>query len=56
MVKNLAVMQETQFNSCVWKILRRREWQQTPVFLPEEFHGQESGELQSMESQIVGHD
>ena len=27
-----------------------------PVFLPEEFHGQRTGGLQSMESQRVGHD
>ena len=26
----------------VGKILWRREWQPTPVFLPEEFHGQRS--------------
>ena len=37
MVKNLPAMQE----SCwVGKIPCRREWLPTPVFLPEEFHGQ----------------
>ena len=30
------------FNPWVGKILRRRKWQPTPVFLPEEFHGQRS--------------
>ena len=30
-------------------------WQPAPVFLPGESHGQESGGLQSMESQRVGH-
>ena len=42
MVKNQPVMQETQFKSCVWKIPRRREWRQIPVFLPGESHGQKS--------------
>ena len=31
-------------------------WQPTPVFLLEEFHGQEPGGLQSMGLQRVGHD
>ena len=35
-------------------ILWRRAWQPTPVFLPEESHGQEPGGLQSMGSQRVG--
>ena len=30
------------FNPCVRKILWRRKWQQTPVFLPGESHGQRS--------------
>ena len=30
------------FNPWVRKIIWRREWQPTPVFLPEEFHGQRS--------------
>ena len=30
------------FNSWVWKISWKREWQPTPVFLPGEFHGQRS--------------
>ena len=39
------------------KIPWRREWQPTSVFLPGEFHRQEeSGGLQSMWSQRVGHD
>ena len=39
-IKNLPVIQETQVQSMVWKILWRREWQPTPVFLPGGFHGQ----------------
>ena len=35
-------MQETQVRSCVRKILRKRQWQPTPVFLPGKFHGQRS--------------
>ena len=44
-VKNLPAMQETQeirFNPWVKKIPWRRKWQLTPVFLPEESHGQRS--------------
>ena len=51
MVKNSSAMQETQFDPCVGKIPWRRKWQPTPVFLPVEFHGQETGRLQSMRSQ-----
>ena len=40
MVKNLPAMQEIRFDTWVGKIPWRREWQPTPVFLPEEFHGQ----------------
>ena len=40
MVKNLPAMQETQVDPCIGKILCRREWLPTPVFLPGEFHGQ----------------
>ena len=36
MVKNLPTMQETWVRNIPW----RREWQPTPVFLSEEFHGQ----------------
>ena len=31
-----------RFDPCVGKIPRRRAWQPTPVFLPEESHGQRS--------------
>ena len=31
-----------RFNPWVWKILWRRAWQPTPVFLPGESHGQRS--------------
>ena len=40
MVKNPPAVMETQVNSWVRKIPWRREWLPTPVFLPEEFHGQ----------------
>ena len=35
-------MQETEFDPWVGKILWRREWLPTTVFLPGEFHGQRS--------------
>ena len=42
-VKNPPVNAETQkFNSWVGKILWRRKWQPTPVFLPGKSHGQTS--------------
>ena len=41
-VKNLPAMQETRFNPWVSKVPWGKEWQPTPVFLPEEFHGQMS--------------
>ena len=41
-VKNLPVMQETWFALWVGKILWRKEWLPTLVFLPGEFHGQRS--------------
>ena len=40
--KFLPVMQETKFDPWVRKILRRKEWLPTPVFLPGESHGQRS--------------
>ena len=39
-IKNLPSMQETQIRSLGWKILWRRKWQPTPVFLRGELHGQ----------------
>ena len=41
--KNLPTMQETQVLSLVGKILWRREWQTTPLFLPGESHGKKTG-------------
>ena len=41
-LKNLPAMQETGFDPWVRKIPCRREWQTTPVSLPEKFHGQRS--------------
>ena len=45
-IKNRLPMQETQkrrsFDPWVGKILWRRKWQPTPVFLPEKSHGQRS--------------
>ena len=46
-------------NICVFvgKILRRRAWQTTPVFLPgKPLWTKEPGGLQSIGSQRVGHD
>ena len=42
MVKNLPAVLETEFDPWVWKILWRREWLPTLVFLPGEFHEQRS--------------
>ena len=50
MVKILPAMQETQIRSLGQEDPQRRKWEPTPVFLPEEFHGQTMG------SQRVGHD
>ena len=40
--KNLLQCGRPRFNPWARKILRRREWQSIPVFLPGEFHGQRS--------------
>ena len=40
MVKNLPIMQEIELDSWFGKILWRREWQLTPVFLSGESQGQ----------------
>ena len=45
MVKNLpAIVGDVKDTGLAWvgKILCRRKWQPTPVFLPGEFHGQRS--------------
>ena len=41
-VKSLSARKKTQGQSWVSKILWRRKWQPTPIFLPGEFHGQRS--------------
>ena len=41
-VKNLPAMQETQVQSLGWEDPLEKEWQPTPVLLPEEFYGQRS--------------
>ena len=41
-VKNPPAMQETWVQSWVGKILWRRKWQPTPIFLPGKFYGEES--------------
>ena len=42
MAKNPSTTQENWFDSWISKIPWRRAWQPTPVFLPEESHGQRS--------------
>ena len=42
MVENLPAMQETWVQSLGQKDSLEKEWQPTPVFWPEEFHGQRS--------------
>ena len=42
MVKNLPAVGRPRFDPWFVKILWRREWLPTPVFLPGEFHGQRS--------------
>ena len=42
MVKNMFVMQETQVQSLDWKDPLEKGMATTPVFLPEESHGQRS--------------
>ena len=41
-VKNLPKHRKPRFDPLVGKVLWRREWQPTPVFLPGEAHGQRS--------------
>ena len=41
-VKNLPTVQEIQVQYLVGKIPWSRAWQPTPIFLPEESHGQRS--------------
>ena len=48
-------MQEMQVRSLGLEDPWRRKWQATPVFLPGKFYGQESGGLQSIALQRVGH-
>ena len=56
-VKNLPAMQEIWVQSWIGKIPWKRKWQPTPVFLPgEPPWAEESGGLQSMGLQRVGHD
>ena len=55
-VKNLPARQETRVRSLGWKVLWRREWQSTPVFLPGEFYGQRSLAGYSPWGRRVGHD
>jgi len=55
-VKNRPTMQETGLDPWVRKIVWRREWQPTPVFLPGESPWtQVPGRLQSIGLQRVGH-
>ena len=41
-VKKLSAAQETRVQSLGWEDPLEKKWQPTPVFLPEEFHGQRS--------------
>ena len=43
--------QRPRFNPWVVKIPWGRKWPPTPIFLPGEFHGEEPGDLQSLEAQ-----
>ena len=54
MLKNLPSIQETRFNPLVGKILWRREWLPTPVFLPGKSHGQRNLTVHRVAR--VGHD
>ena len=56
MVKNLLQWGRPRFVPWVGKIPWRREWLPTPVLLPGEWWTENSGGLQSTESQRVGHD
>ena len=57
MVKNLPAVQETWVRSLGWEDSLEEGIQRTPVFLPGGSPWTEGhGELQSMESQRVGHD
>ena len=42
MVKTLTKCRRPGFNSCFGKSPWRKEWLPSPLFLPEEFHGQRS--------------
>ena len=44
-----------EFNLWVWKILWRRKWQPTPVFLPGESHGQRSLWVTKSQTQLSMH-
>ena len=53
MVKNPSVIQRPWFNPWVRNLLWKSKWHLTSVFLPGEFHGQETGGLLSMGSQRI---
>ena len=54
-VKNLPAMQETWVQSLVGKILWRRAWLPTPVFLPGESPWTESYEVAKSQTQLTKH-
>ena len=58
MVKNLSAnagdLKRLRLDPWVRRILWRRKWQHTPVFLPGEFHGQRSLEGYSPQGRRVG--
>ena len=52
MIKNPPAVRRTRFDPSFGTIPWRREWLPTPVFLPEEFHGQRSlADLEFMRSE-----
>ena len=56
MVKNLPAMQETWVRSLSWEDPLEKEMAITPLFLPEESHGQRNLEGYSPWNHRVGHD
>ena len=56
MVKNQPEVKEMQVQSLGRKVLWRRKWQLTPVFLPGKSHGQRGALRAIVHGVAVGHD